>query len=231
MLIIVGKITTAIGALVPILAGLAPVFTAVGTAIMAIIAGPAAPFILVGAAIAGLVLIWKNFGDDIKAIVSDLVEGIGLLMYPFIDFFVGVFTTIADSVMWVFEKMWAGIKQIINWIIDGVNIMVKGLNKISVDVPSWVPGIGGNKFGFDMAEIPHLAEGGNITQPGSVLVGERGPEVLSLPKGAQVTPLNHGKPIQVTNNFYSPKELDEYEVTRRTESTFRKLEFEYARRF
>jgi hypothetical protein len=37
-----------------------------------------------------------------------------------------------------------------------------------------------------------LAKGGTITSPGLVMVGERGPEVLSLPTGARVTPLQSG---------------------------------------
>ena len=39
-------------------------------------------------------------------------------------------------------------------------------------------------------KIPMLAEGGTITQAGTVMVGERGAELLDLPRGAKVTPLN-----------------------------------------
>ena len=35
-----------------------------------------------------------------------------------------------------------------------------------------------------------LADGGTIVQGGQVLVGERGPELLSLPAGATVTPMD-----------------------------------------
>ena len=34
----------------------------------------------------------------------------------------------------------------INWIVDG-------LNKIKFDVPDWVPGIGGKKFGFNISKF------------------------------------------------------------------------------
>ncbi|OXM99874.1 tape measure protein [Bifidobacterium vansinderenii] len=37
--------------------------------------------------------------------------------------------------------------------------------------------------------IPMLAKGGTVTQSGTVMVGERGPELLRLPQGAQVRPL------------------------------------------
>lgn len=57
-----------------------------------------------------------------------------------------------NGVISMFEKM-------INWI-------VKGLNKISFDVPDWVPAIGGKTFGFNLStvdfgkvSIPRLATG------------------------------------------------------------------------
>lgn len=57
-----------------------------------------------------------------------------------------------NGIISAFEKM-------INWIVGG-------LNKISFDVPDWVPGIGGSTFGFniptvswDRINIPRLAEG------------------------------------------------------------------------
>jgi hypothetical protein len=37
--------------------------------------------------------------------------------------------------------------------------------------------------------FPGMATGGTVTTSGMALVGERGPELLSLPRGAQVTPL------------------------------------------
>ena len=60
-----------------------------------------------------------------------------------------------NGIIGIFEKM-------INWIVDG-------LNKISITVPDWVPGIGGSKFGFNIprasfgrVSIPRLAQGAVI---------------------------------------------------------------------
>lgn len=57
-----------------------------------------------------------------------------------------------NGIIGMFEKM-------INWIVNG-------LNKISFDVPDWVPGIGGKTFGFNISkvkfnrvDIPPLAQG------------------------------------------------------------------------
>lgn len=225
LLLIVGKVMSAIAALTPVI-------TAIKVALTGLVAGASAPFVLVGAAIVGAIALIYHFRDEIGAVLGAAIDWVGEKLQAFADFFAGVFEAIRDNTIGVFERMWDGIKQIINWVIDGINTMVRALNALSFDVPDWVPGLGGKKFGFNLSEIPHLADGGNITQPGLALVGEKGPELLRLPRGAQVEPLQGARPaFNVTNNFYSPRELDEYEITRRTETTIRKLEFEYARRF
>lgn len=89
-----------------------------------------------------------------------------------------VFRKAFDKVKTQFESVWNFIKGIINAIlggieamangvIRGVNTMIRGLNKISFDIPEWIPGIGGTKFGFNIKEIsevhiPRLAQGAII---------------------------------------------------------------------
>ena len=51
------------------------------------------------------------------------------------------------------------------------------VGKLSFTVPNWVPGIGGK--GFDVPDIPMLAEGGIVTSPTLAMIGEgRGPEAV-----------------------------------------------------
>jgi hypothetical protein len=54
-----------------------------------------------------------------------------------------------------------------NGVIKCINALINGLNKIKFDVPSWVPAIGGKKFGFNIKQIsqisiPRLAQGAVI---------------------------------------------------------------------
>lgn len=49
-----------------------------------------------------------------------------------------------------------GIEWALNKIIDGFNWIKKQLNKFSFDVPEWVPGIGGGKWGFDLKMSDHV---------------------------------------------------------------------------
>ena len=70
-----------------------------------------------------------------------------------------------------------------NGVIKCINFLINGLNKISFDVPSWVPGIGGKKFGFNIANInqisiPRLAEGGFVEQGQMFIAREAGPELV-----------------------------------------------------
>lgn len=81
------------------------------------------------------------------------------------------------------------------------------VGKIGFTVPDWVPGIAGKSW--SIPDIPMLALGGQITAPGLALVGEAGPELLNLPRGAEVIPLSSGAGagagrqtvINVTNHY------------------------------
>jgi hypothetical protein len=50
------------------------------------------------------------------------------------------------------------------------------IGKLSFKIPSWVPGLGGK--GFDVPNIPMLADGGIVTSPTLAMIGERGPEAV-----------------------------------------------------
>ena len=116
------------------------------------------------------------------------------ILVGIIDFLTGVFTGnweqvfqgLANIVKGIFGAIVELVKIPINNLINMLNIVIDGFNKIKL--PDWVPGIGGK--GLDIPHIPALAKGGDITTGGAVLVGERGPELLDLPRGARVTPLS-----------------------------------------
>lgn len=48
------------------------------------------------------------------------------------------------------------VESFINFFIKGINVLVRGIDKLSFDVPSWVPGIGGNKLGFNIPQVPQV---------------------------------------------------------------------------
>lgn len=90
----------------------------------------------------------------------------------------------------------------LNLIIAGINTIIGAWNRLAfevpkIEIPDWVPGIGGQTWGGwkvdtpDIATIPAfslpaLAAGGRTIAEGLVQVGERGKEIVWLPSGAEV---------------------------------------------
>jgi len=123
-----------------------------------------------------------------------------------------------DDIMGVFSLIYSGIKATMGFVADVITAPFKAafravaglwnntIGKLSFSVPSWVPGIGGK--GFDVPDIPMLAEGGIVTSPTLAMIGEGGgPEaVIPLSKlgsmgfggGANITVnVNGGDPNQI----------------------------------
>lgn len=149
-----------------------------------------------------------------------IVENIINIFNNLIDFIKNVFTgnwsDAWGNVVEIFKNIFSGIVNIaklpLNQMINLVNGFIRGLNKVKV--PDWVPGVGGK--GINIPEIPKLAEGGEILQTGKAIVGEMGPELLELPKGAKVKPLDKtgGDTVISGNNFYIREESDIKKVAR-----------------
>ena len=101
-----------------------------------------------------------------------------------IAFIKGMPGKIASAASGMFDGIKNAFKSAINWIINGWNSLEFSLPKISVPGP--LPDIPG--FSVGTPNIPTLAGGGTITSGGAAIVGERGPELVSLPMGATVHP-------------------------------------------
>lgn len=125
--------------------------------------------------------VFAGLWTAIKArFIDPMVNGFNNLK----DKIVGAVTTAKDKAQTNLNNLKDGFKNVINKIIDGINVLIRGLNKLKFDVPDWVPGIGGKKWGFNISEIPHLASGGIVNNPGrgvmmgSYVAGEAGPEAV-----------------------------------------------------
>lgn len=186
--------------------------------------------------------------ETLLPIISALIEGIctflSTVVIPVITTVVKTIKSAVDSVINFFKNfktnmknIWDGIvnvfktpinavigfiNKLVSGVVTGINTVIKAMNKLSFDIPDWVPGLGGKKFGFNLEEltapqIPLLAEGGTLTGSGSVIVGEAGPELLSLPQGASVNPLSEGSDISMLRD--EVRELKEellHAITHRT---------------
>lgn len=145
----------------------------------------------IGLLIAGGVALYKNW-DTVKEKAVGIWDKMKEIFGNIKEFVGGVWTSIKD-----------GARTMVNGVISGLNVLIRGANQLQFDIPEWVPGLGGKKFGLNIPTIPMLANGGIIQRSGSVLVGEKGPEILNLNRGASVVPLDRaGTPVTTNHNTF-----------------------------
>ena len=125
-----------------------------------------------------------GFLNTFKNSTSQIIKGVQNIYNGFLNFLKGSFTgnwkKVWNGVKSIFKGIWdtfygivkapinlviGAINAMINGIETGINYVISAINKLSFDVPDWVPGIGGDTWGFNIGKvnfgnIPQLAEGG-----------------------------------------------------------------------
>lgn len=132
---------------------------------------------------------------DVVETVWDTIKGVFEGIMDFItDAFAGDWSDAWDDIVGTFSTVFGGIVDIakapINAIIGFINGMLSGLesglnavvgkvNSLSFQVPDWVPGIGGQIWGFNLpytyfGRIPYLAEGAFVkpNTPQLAMIGD-----------------------------------------------------------
>ena len=103
--------------------------------------------------------IYDNVVEPILSFFDSIWEGIKTGVKKAINFVIGIINGLIG-----------GFEGFVNIFVKGINLIIGGLNKISFDIPDWVPLIGGKKFGFNLpkmkeasfSRIPKLAQGAVI---------------------------------------------------------------------
>jgi hypothetical protein len=106
---------------------------------------------------------------------------------------------IANAAAGMFHGIWAAFDSMVNGIASLWNSTVGSL---SFKVPGWVPGLGGK--GFDVPDIPHLAQGGLVLTGGLAYLHPA--EVVS-PAPTSVTNTRTGPAVVIQQANFST-ELD-----------------------
>lgn len=138
-----------------------------------------------------------GLGDIINAFmrnVENTWNAIKQIFQGVIDFIKGVFTGnwkqawqgvvnifggLFNSLINMVKAPLNGIIGLLNGAVGAINSLIGGLNSISFTMPKW---LGGGHFGLSIPyipSIPYLAKGGILSQ-GSAIVGEAGPELLTM---------------------------------------------------
>lgn len=163
-----------------------PLLSKIGEAVHAVFS------VAIGAAIGSAIGYFNSLFDGITTMISGLLTAFDGIL----TFITGVFT-LNWSKAWegvknifggIFEGLGGMLKMPINGVISMINGAIAGINSISVDIPDWVPGIGGEKFGINIPQLPMLARGTDNWKGGLAQISEKGGEIVDLPSGARVYP-------------------------------------------
>ena len=152
----------------------------------------------------------SDLWSGIKSLFAPVGEWFMSWFSPIVDWFDGILNGIVSVISGVFtgnwEKAWEGVKSILEgvWngivtvvktpinlvfglingmlsaIANGLNGIIRLINKLSFTVPDWVPVLGGKTFGFNLNEItppqiPYLAKGAVIppNAPFTAVLGDQ----------------------------------------------------------
>lgn len=163
-----------------------PLLSKIGEAVHAVFS------VAIGAAIGSAIGYFNSLFDGITTMISGLLTAFDGIL----TFITGVFT-LNWSKAWegvknifggIFEGLGGMLKMPINGVISMINGAIAGINSISVDIPDWVPGIGGEKFGVNIPQLPMLARGTDNWKGGLAQISEKGGEIVDLPSGTRVYP-------------------------------------------
>jgi len=160
---------------------------------------------------------WESFRES----MSDIWSGI-----------VGSIKESVNSIIGLINSMIRAIEGGINNVISGLNSFIRRVNR-TIRRLNRVPGVNistvGTLSSISLGSVPGLARGGEILREGAALVGERGPELLQLPTGAQVKPLDQsaGKSVNIENHFHSPEPISPSKAAKLQEKTLRRLGLEW----
>lgn len=182
LLDLIGKI---LPVLIKILTGVANVVKAVLTPIITVFRK----------IIEGVTWTVKNFGTGFKNVWTGLktfFSGIGKWFKDKLGEIGGFFTKLWEGIKTGAKAGLNGVISFLNGMIDGVNAILWPMRKL-IEVLGKVLGKNWSMDQIAIPQIPMLAKGG-LLRYGTALVGEEGPELLSVMKGgAQVVPLSGGR--------------------------------------
>lgn len=137
---------------------------------------------------------WEKWGEHISSFLSYTFRGISDVFGGVLRTITGLFEVFSGFFTGNWSKMWEGCRDIfggifdslggiikfaLNAVISVINASIGGINDaMNIDVPDWVPGVGGKHYGVSMPRVPYLAKGGIINKPTTAVIGEAGKEAV-----------------------------------------------------
>ncbi|MBQ9273498.1 MAG: phage tail tape measure protein [Succinivibrio sp.] len=166
--------------------------------------------------------LWTWFSTSFPGI-ADFVSGTFDKIGAFINDVKGIFGELTDFVSNVFSgewgKAWENVTNIfsqvfgmlasiakapLNAVISLVNKVFELIGGVNITLPDWIPGLGGKSFGFELPQIPMLAEGGIAQSPTLAMIGEGNEAEAVLPLSRLESLLKDGPKTSQTSVTEAP---------------------------
>ena len=126
--------------------------------------------------------IYENIISPVATAISGAIQFVG-------DTIHAVFSGISAFIGAAFESVLSVVRGPINGLIGLINSVIDGLNSVSVDIPDWVPMVGGQTFGLNIPHIPQLEDGALVkARTGGIIanIGEGRYDEVVLPLSPDV---------------------------------------------
>lgn len=142
----------------------------------------------------------QTVGDVIIGIIDAIVNAIPNLLNSILNFCGNIGPAIENSV----DAICRSITKLVNFVVSAVeymaNLVIGAINKLSIQIPDWVPGIGGQRWGFNLSkiEIPRFVP---QYETGTNYVPNDG--LAYLHQGEAVVPKKYNTPYQPDNSGMS----------------------------
>ncbi len=163
---------------------------------------------------------FKGIWDGMKEKVFNIINGIKSIISGFKDFFSNVW----NGIKIVFSNVWNGFVNIakapinailgmFNGLIRGINFIIGGINKISIDIPNWdfLPNsIQGKKLGFDIPkikEVQYFAEGGIMLNPTMFGMSNNKPMIGGDAGAEGIIPLDKLPELMDKMGYIKPRDI------------------------
>lgn len=180
---VIAQIVEAIAQVLPVLEPIfSTIVTAVGNIVETVLPPLGDAFSFIADVICAIAPPIQTAVETIATIITDSISGIVGVITGGLDLFRAIWDGDWQGIVDSFGSIFSGIAEIckapVNAVIGIINSAITAINGISVDIPDWVPVVGGDHWGLDIPQIPMLAKGGIVDKPTQAIVGEAGKEAV-----------------------------------------------------